>query len=88
VAKLETGRTLRWKGEDHRLGRSASSVWKADTFRSLPVSVKDRWVGLHEQVLNVPIACWCYGPSKLMYLCHHLAKSYLPYYKAVVREGE
>jgi hypothetical protein len=50
--------------------------------------VKDRWVGLHEQVLNVPIACWCYGPSKLMYLCHHLAKTSLPYYKAVVREGE
>jgi hypothetical protein len=28
--------------------------------RLLPplVSVKDRWVGPHEQVLNVPIACW------------------------------
>jgi hypothetical protein len=29
-----------------------------------PVSVKDRSVGPHEQVLNVPIAYWCYGPSK------------------------
>jgi hypothetical protein len=28
------------------------------------VSVKDRWVGPREQVLNVPIACQCYGPSK------------------------
>jgi hypothetical protein len=24
----------------------------------------DRWVGPHEQVLNVPIACRCYGPGK------------------------
>jgi hypothetical protein len=24
------------------------------------VSVKDRWIDPHEQVLNVPIACW-YG---------------------------
>jgi hypothetical protein len=33
------------------------------------VSVKDRWVGPREQVLNVPIACRCYGlgkPSSLM----------------------
>jgi hypothetical protein len=28
------------------------------------VSVKDRWVGSHEQVLNILIACWCYEPSK------------------------
>jgi hypothetical protein len=28
------------------------------------VLVKDRWVGPCEQVLNVPIACWCYGPDK------------------------
>jgi hypothetical protein len=28
------------------------------------VSVKDRWVGPHEQVLNVPIACWRYGHGK------------------------
>jgi hypothetical protein len=32
------------------------------------VSVKDRWVSPDEQVLNVSITCWCYGPSKLMYL--------------------
>jgi hypothetical protein len=33
------------------------------------MSIKDRWVGPHEQVLNVPIACWCYGsgmPSGLL----------------------
>jgi hypothetical protein len=28
------------------------------------VSVKDRWVSPHEQVLNVLIAYWCYGPSR------------------------
>jgi hypothetical protein len=28
------------------------------------VSVKHRWVDPREQVLNVPIACWSYGPSK------------------------
>jgi hypothetical protein len=28
------------------------------------VSVKNRWVDPREQVLNVPITCWCYGPSK------------------------
>jgi hypothetical protein len=27
------------------------------------VSVKDWWVGPHEQVLKVPIACRCYGPG-------------------------
>jgi hypothetical protein len=26
--------------------------------------VKDRWVGTCEQVLNVLITYWCYGPSK------------------------
>jgi hypothetical protein len=28
------------------------------------VSIKDRWVGPREQVLNVPIACRCYGSGK------------------------
>jgi hypothetical protein len=28
------------------------------------VSVKDRLIDHHEQVLNVPIACRCYGPGK------------------------
>jgi hypothetical protein len=28
------------------------------------MSVKDRWVGPHEHVLNVPIACRRYGPDK------------------------
>jgi hypothetical protein len=28
------------------------------------MSVKDQWVGPHKQVLNVPIVCWWYGPSK------------------------
>jgi hypothetical protein len=45
---------------DHGLGRSGSGIWKADAFKAvaLPVSVKDQWVGPHEQVLNVLIACW------------------------------
>jgi hypothetical protein len=40
-------------------GKSAPS-------RLLPplVSVKDRWVGPREQVLNVLITCRCYGPGK------------------------
>jgi hypothetical protein len=29
-----------------------------------PVSVKDRWVGPREQILNIPITCWWYRPSK------------------------
>jgi hypothetical protein len=28
------------------------------------MSIKDRWVGPREQVLNVPITCWLYGTSK------------------------
>jgi hypothetical protein len=28
------------------------------------VSVRDRWVGPSEQVLNITIACRCYGPGK------------------------
>jgi hypothetical protein len=30
---LRLGGALRWKGEDRRLGRSVSDVWKADTFK-------------------------------------------------------
>jgi hypothetical protein len=29
-----------------------------------PVSVKDRWVGPCEQVLNIAITCWRYGSGK------------------------
>jgi hypothetical protein len=28
------------------------------------MSIKDRGVGTREQVLNIPIACRCYGPGK------------------------
>jgi hypothetical protein len=28
------------------------------------MSVKDHWIGTHEQVLKVLIACWYYGPNK------------------------
>jgi hypothetical protein len=45
LAKLEGG-TLRWKGEDRRLGRSVSGVWKAGIFKAVApaVSIKNRWV--------------------------------------------
>jgi hypothetical protein len=29
------GGGLRWKGEDHRLGRSGSVVWKTGTFKAI-----------------------------------------------------
>jgi hypothetical protein len=45
---------------DHRLGRSGSGLLKTGTSKVVvpPVSIKDRWVGPREQVLNVPIICW------------------------------
>jgi hypothetical protein len=41
------------------MGRSGSGMSKAGTSKvvALPVSINDRWLGPHEQVLNVPIAC-------------------------------
>jgi hypothetical protein len=41
-------------------------MWKAGAFKAVapPVSVKDRWVGPREQILNVPITCRCYGSGK------------------------
>jgi hypothetical protein len=47
------------------LGRVGRVMWKADTSKvvALSVSVKDRWVGPCEQVLNVLITCWRYEPS-------------------------
>jgi hypothetical protein len=47
------------ESEDRWLGRSGSGTWKVDTFKVVapPESVKDRWVGPHEQVLNVSVAC-------------------------------
>jgi hypothetical protein len=55
------------KVEYHQLGKLGSGMWKAGAFMVVapPVSVKDRWVGPCEQVLNVPIACWWYVPSIL-----------------------
>jgi hypothetical protein len=44
---------------DSWLGRSGSGMLKTGTSKVVapPVSIKDRWVGPREQVLNVPIAC-------------------------------
>jgi hypothetical protein len=41
-------------------------MWRTGTSKVVapPVSVKDRLVGPHEQVLNVPIACRWYGSGK------------------------
>jgi hypothetical protein len=52
---LRPGRALRWKAENRRLGRSGSVMWKVGTFKVVApsVSVKDRWVGPREQVLNI-----------------------------------
>jgi hypothetical protein len=40
---MRPGRALKWKAEDHWLGRSGSEVWKADTSKVVapPVSIKD-----------------------------------------------
>jgi hypothetical protein len=35
------GMTLRWKEEDHRLGRLESGVWKADTFKAVTPACVD-----------------------------------------------
>jgi hypothetical protein len=63
---LWPGRTLRWKAEDHRMGRSGSEMWKADTSRVVALACVS-WGPMgcpREQVLNVPITCQRYGPYK------------------------
>jgi hypothetical protein len=52
-------RTIGWKGRGVWCGKLAPS-W----LEPPPVSVKDRWIGPREQVLNVLITCWWYGSSK------------------------
>jgi hypothetical protein len=56
---------------DRRLGRSGSDMWNAGTSKvvDLPVSVKDRWVGPREQVLNISTVCWYMGPVSLAAGC-------------------
>jgi hypothetical protein len=77
------GRTVGWKGRGVVCGKPTPS-----RLQPPPVSVKNRWVGPREQVLNVLIACWWYGPSKLMQQCTHLVETSLPYSRAVVREDK
>jgi hypothetical protein len=61
--KLETRWTRRWKGET--VGKEGRGVVCGKQGCSPPpVSVKDRWVGPYEQVLNVPIAGRWYEPGK------------------------
>jgi hypothetical protein len=60
--KMETGlghfggsmETLRRDGQGECCGYSEVYMWWPP-----PMSVKDRGVGTCEQVLNVPITCWC-----------------------------
>jgi hypothetical protein len=46
----EKGRTIRWEGRGVMCEKLALLRLSPP-----PVSIKDRWVGPHEQVLNVPI---------------------------------
>jgi hypothetical protein len=45
-------------------GESVVAILRFSMCYPSPVSVKDRGVGTREQILNVPIACRCYGPGK------------------------
>jgi hypothetical protein len=55
------GMTIDWEGRRVVCGKSAPS-----RLYPPPMLVKDRLVDPCEQVLDVPIAYWFYGPSKLM----------------------
>jgi hypothetical protein len=49
------------------VGKGGESDMKSRYFRSCSpptVLVKDRWVSPREQVLNILITYWSYGPSK------------------------
>jgi hypothetical protein len=41
------------------VGKVGEWCWQAGTYKVVApsVSIKDRWVDPHEQVLNIPIAC-------------------------------
>jgi hypothetical protein len=52
-------RIVGWEGRGVWCGKPAPP-----RLQPPPVSVKYRWVGPREQVLNVPIAHWWYEPSK------------------------
>jgi hypothetical protein len=53
----------KWRLSVRKVGECGMESWPFKAIAQ-PVSIKDRWVGPHEQVLNVPIACWWYVPSK------------------------
>jgi uncharacterized membrane protein YqaE (UPF0057 family) len=63
---LRPGETIREiSGNLRRVGRGECFGYSRVFYVvAPPVSVKDRGVGTREQVLNVLIACRCYGPSK------------------------
>jgi hypothetical protein len=62
---LRLGGARRWKGETGGWEGRGVVCGKPTPSRLYPppVSIKDRWIGPREQVLNVPIACWWYGSS-------------------------
>jgi hypothetical protein len=60
LVKRETGRAIRgkWRQLDGKVEEWVCAKLAPKRLYLLPVSVKDRWVGSCEKVLNVPIACW------------------------------
>jgi hypothetical protein len=60
------GGALRWKGETVGWEHGGVVCGKLAPLRLYlpPVSIKDRWVGPREQVLNVPFTYRWYGPGK------------------------
>jgi hypothetical protein len=67
--KMETGWGQLGGLVEHLEGKSWESVvaiLRFSVWYPSPVLVKDRGVGTREQVSNISIACWLYGPNKLM----------------------
>jgi hypothetical protein len=68
MIKLRPGGALRWKVET--ASWEGHGVWCGKSvplrFYPSPVSIKDRWIGPHEQVLNIPITYWYMGLVSLV----------------------
>jgi hypothetical protein len=60
LVKRETGRAIRgkWRQLVRKVEEWVCGKPAPPRLYLLPVSVKDRWVGSREKVLNVPITCW------------------------------
>jgi hypothetical protein len=64
--KWRPGGALRgmWRQQAGKVGEWICGKPAPPWLKPPPMSVKDRWVGPREQVLNVPVAYWWYGPGK------------------------